>query len=65
MEGNWQVLLFGGKTLPLWGFVVRATLLYWMMILITRWIGKRQIGILTSHNCLAATVMKSMRKNTV
>ncbi|MGA9175363.1 MAG: DUF421 domain-containing protein [Thermoactinomyces sp.] len=54
MEGDWQVLLFGGKNLPLWGFAVRATLLYWTMILVTRWMGKRQIGILTGHNYLVA-----------
>ncbi|GED16912.1 hypothetical protein [Aneurinibacillus migulanus] len=23
MEGNWQVLLFGGETLPLWGGYTR------------------------------------------
>lgn len=55
MDGNWQMLWLGGKTLPLWGFAVRATLLYWMMILLTRWMGKRQIGILTGHNYLVAS----------
>ncbi|MDN4593835.1 DUF421 domain-containing protein [Polycladomyces subterraneus] len=54
MAEDWQALLFGGKNLPLWGFAVRATLLYWMMIAMIRWMGKRQIGILTGHNYLVA-----------
>ncbi len=41
--------------MPLWGFAVRAALLYWMMILVTRWMGKRQVGILTGHNYLVAS----------
>ncbi|MFC4768973.1 YetF domain-containing protein [Effusibacillus consociatus] len=51
---DWNVLLMGGKELPLWGFFVRATVLYWIMILITRLMGKRQIGILSGHNYLVA-----------
>jgi uncharacterized membrane protein YcaP (DUF421 family) len=54
VEGDWQVLLLGGKKLPLWGIAIRATLLYWMMILVTRWMGKRQIGIISGHNYLVA-----------
>lgn len=54
MKGSWKVLLLGGSTMPFWGFAVRATLLYWMMILVTRWMGKRQVGILTGHNYLVA-----------
>ncbi|MFB9761015.1 YetF domain-containing protein [Ectobacillus funiculus] len=54
MEHDWNVLLMGGRELPLWGFAIRATILYWMMIFVTRLMGKRQIGILTGHNYLVA-----------
>jgi uncharacterized membrane protein YcaP (DUF421 family) len=51
---DWNALLMGGSELPLWGFAVRTTLLYWTMIFVTRLMGKRQIGILTGHNYLVA-----------
>lgn len=47
-------LLFGGSHLPFWMFAIRAFILYIALIIVTRWTGHRQVGILSGHNYLIA-----------
>ncbi|KRF05478.1 hypothetical protein ASG89_20320 [Paenibacillus sp. Soil766] len=47
-------LLFGGSNLPIWMFAIRAFVLYIALIIVTRWTGHRQVGILSGHNYLIA-----------
>jgi len=50
----------GAKELPFWAFAIRATLLYFALIFVTRLMGKRQIGILSGHNYLVAAGIVSL-----
>ena len=50
----------GSKHLPFWAFAIRATLLYFSLILVTRWMGHRQVGILAGHNYLVAAGIVSL-----
>jgi len=50
----------GSKSLPFWAFAIRATLLYFSLIVVTRWMGHRQVGILSGHNYLAAAGIVSL-----
>jgi uncharacterized membrane protein YcaP (DUF421 family) len=57
---EWQAVFNGSKEIPLWGFVVRATLLYFALIIGVRWMGHREIGIISGHNYLVAAGIMSV-----
>jgi uncharacterized membrane protein YcaP (DUF421 family) len=57
---TWSKLLFGGARLPFWTFSVRAVVLYLALIAATRWMGHRQVGILSGHNYLVAAGIVSL-----
>lgn len=50
----------GAKEIPLWGFALRATLLYFALIIGIRWMGHREVGILAGHNYLVAAGIMSV-----
>lgn len=56
----WSQLFFGGANLPLWMFSVRAVVLYLALVAATRWMGHRQVGILSGHNYLVAAGIVSL-----
>lgn len=56
----WKGIFEGAKDLPFWAFAVRAVLLYTALIIATRLMGKRQIGILSGHNYLVAAGIVSL-----
>ena len=56
----WKGIFAGAKEIPFWGFAVRAVLLYTALIIATRFMGKRQIGILSGHNYLVAAGIVSL-----
>lgn len=57
---DWKGIFEGSKELPFWAFAIRATLLYFALIIVTRLMGKRQIGILSGHNYLVAAGIVSL-----
>jgi len=57
---EWQAIFNGSREIPLWGFAIRATLLYFALIIGTRWMGHRQVGILSGHNYLVAAGIMSV-----
>lgn len=57
---EWRAIINGNKEILLWGFAVRATLLYFALIIGTRWMGHRQVGILSGHNYLVAAGIMSV-----
>lgn len=50
----------GAKEIPLWGFALRAALLYLALIIGIRWMGHREISILAGHNYLVAAGIMSL-----
>lgn len=50
----------GAKQIPLWGFALRATLLYFALIIGVRWMGFREVGILAGNNYLVAAGLMSI-----
>ena len=56
----WKGIFEGAKDLPFWAFAVRAVFLYTALIIATRLMGKRQIGILSGHNYLVAAGIVSL-----
>ena len=56
----WKGIFAGAKEIPFWGFAVRAVLLYTALIIATRFMRKRQIGILSGHNYLVAAGIVSL-----
>jgi len=56
----WKGIFAGAKEIPFWGFAIRAVLLYTALIIATRFMGKRQIGILSGHNYLVAAGIVSL-----
>lgn len=56
----WQAFLNGGKTLPFWALGLRAVIIYIALIMATRAMGHRQVGILTGHNYLVAAGIVSL-----
>lgn len=50
----------GAKEIPLWGFALRAALLYFALIIGIRWMGHREVGILAGHNYLVAAGIMSL-----
>lgn len=57
---DWKGIFEGSKDLTFWAFAIRATLLYFSLIFVTRLMGKRQIGILSGHNYLVAAGIVSL-----
>lgn len=57
---DWKGIFEGSRDLPFWAFAIRATLLYFALIIVTRLMGKRQIGILSGHNYLVAAGIVSL-----
>ncbi|MDA8234118.1 MAG: DUF421 domain-containing protein [Clostridia bacterium] len=57
---DWKGIFEGTKELPFWAFAIRATLLYFALIIVTRFMGKRQVGILSGHNYLVAAGIVSL-----
>lgn len=55
-----QAVFNGAKEVPLWGFALRATLLYFALIIGVRWMGHREVGILAGHNYLVAAGIMSV-----
>ncbi|OPX87944.1 MAG: hypothetical protein A4E53_02319 [Pelotomaculum sp. PtaB.Bin104] len=55
-----QAVFNGAKELPLWGFALRATLLYIALIIGIRWMGHREVSILSGHNYLVAAGIMSL-----
>lgn len=62
----WVILLTlndflnGSNYLPFWAFIIRATILYFALILATRLMKPRQVGILSGHNYLVAAGIVSL-----
>lgn len=56
----WQGIFAGAKEIPFWGFAIRAVLLYSALIIATRFMGKRQVAILSGHNYLVAAGIASL-----
>lgn len=56
----WKDLLNGSNYLPFWVFAIRATVLYFALIIATRWMRPRQVGILSGHNYLVAAGIVSL-----
>lgn len=52
--------LFGGEHLPAWSFSLRALILYFTLVIVTRWMGHRQVGIISGHNYLIAAGIVSL-----
>lgn len=52
--------LFGGEHLPAWYFFLRAFILYFTLVMVTRWMGHRQVGIISGHNYLIAAGIVSL-----
>lgn len=50
----------GGKDLPFWALAIRAIILYIALIIATRLMQHRQVGILTGHNYLVAAGIVSL-----
>lgn len=57
---TWREFLFGGEHLPFWAFSLRAVTLYLALVVATRWMGHRQVGILSGHNYLVAAGIVSL-----
>jgi len=57
---EWLAVFNGSKEIPLWGFAVRATLLYFALIISVRWMGHREVGILAGYNYLTAAGIMSV-----
>lgn len=57
---TWREFLFGGEHLPFWFFSLRAIILYLALVAATRWMGHRQVGILSGHNYLVAAGIVSL-----
>lgn len=56
----WKEFWFGGHELPFWAFGLRAFILYITLIIATRFMRQRQIGILSGHNYLVAAGIVSL-----
>lgn len=56
----WQGFWFGAPHLPAWILALRAIVLYLTLVAATRWMGHRQVGILSGHNYLTAAGIVSI-----
>jgi uncharacterized membrane protein YcaP (DUF421 family) len=57
---NWNSFLTGSKNLPVFALALRAVILYIALIIATRLMGHRQVGILSGHNYLVAAGIVSL-----
>ncbi|SNS09045.1 Protein of unknown function [Anaerovirgula multivorans] len=57
---DWKSFMEGSKDLSLLALVLRAIILYIALIIATRMMGHRQVGILTGHNYLVAAGIVSL-----
>lgn len=57
---NWDDFLNGSKDLSLLALALRAIILYIALIIATRMMGHRQVGILSGHNYLVAAGIVSL-----
>ena len=57
---EWRAVFNGAIEIPLWGFAVRAALLYFALIVGVRWMGHREVGILSGYNYLTAAGIMSV-----
>lgn len=55
-----QDVIHGTEMMPLWGFVIRTVILYITLIIGTRIMRQRQVGILAGHNYLVAAGIVSL-----
>lgn len=55
-----EKIVFGSQNLPIWGIVVRVAILYIALIMATRIMRERQVGILSGHNYLVAAGIVSL-----
>ncbi len=55
-----EEVFFGSQDLPLWGTVLRVAILYIALIIATRIMRERQVGILSGHNYLVAAGIVSL-----
>lgn len=55
-----QDVLFGNEHLPIWAVALRTGLLYVALIIATRIMRQRQVGILSGHNYLVAAGIVSL-----
>jgi len=56
----WDAFINGGKDLPFWALAIRAIILYIALIIATRLMRHRQVGILSGHNYLVAAGIVSL-----
>lgn len=56
----WDAFINGGKDLPFWALAIRAIILYIALIIATRFMRHRQVGILSGHNYLVAAGIVSL-----
>ncbi len=55
-----QSILHGAEELPIWAMIIRVAVLYMFLILGTRIMRQRQVGILAGHNYLVAAGIVSL-----
>lgn len=57
---DWKAFMEGSKDLPTAALALRAVILYIALIIATRMMGHRQVGILSGHNYLVAAGIVSL-----
>lgn len=57
---DWHSFMEGSKDLPTFALAIRAVILYIALIIATRIMGHRQVGILSGHNYLVAAGIVSL-----
>lgn len=57
---DWKSFMEGGKNLSIFALSLRAIILYFALIIATRMMGHRQVGIISGHNYLVAAGIVSL-----
>ena len=57
---DWNSFMEGSKNLSIFALALRAVILYIALIIATRIMGHRQVGILSGHNYLVAAGIVSL-----
>lgn len=57
---DWNSFMEGSKSLPIFALALRAVILYIALIIATRMMGYRQVGVLSGHNYLVAAGIVSL-----
>ena len=57
---DWNSFMEGSKNLSIFALALRAVILYFALIIATRLMGHRQVGILSAHNYLVAAGIVSL-----